>query len=116
MKAKKGASSPIYLFWEKKPKKKKALPLLAHSCKCQNMISVTHFQTLCLGKNLSCHSIIRYPEKRHVHVYLLQRKIAPLVYLQLSEHLQRFAQYVTLPKTNSHPGSVTLFTLLQTHP
>jgi hypothetical protein len=41
---------------------------------------------------------------------------APLVYLQLSEHLQRFAQYVTMPKTNSHPGSVTIFTLLQTHP
>jgi hypothetical protein len=74
MKAKKGASSPIYLFWEKKPKKKKHCPLLAHSCKCQNMISVTHFETLYLGKKLSCQSIIRYPEKRHIHIYLLQRK------------------------------------------
>jgi hypothetical protein len=27
---------------------------------------------------------------------------APLLYQELSEHLQRFAQYVTLPKTNSH--------------
>jgi hypothetical protein len=38
------------------------------------MISVTHFETLYSGKKLSCQSIIRYPEKRHIHIYLLQRK------------------------------------------
>jgi hypothetical protein len=79
------------------------------------MISVTHFETLYSGKNCLVRALLG-TLKSAIFTFTYYKEKAPLLYRQLSEHLQRFAQYVTLPKTNSHPRSVTVFTLLQTHP
>jgi hypothetical protein len=83
MNAKKEASFTIYLFWGKKTKKKKKKhrPLLRFcSCKCQNMISVTHFEILSLGgKNCLVRALLGTLESPMLRFTCYKQK-APLRY------------------------------------
>jgi len=118
MKAKKGASSPIYLFWEKKPKKKKkkAPPPLSTLLLLSEHDLYNPFWCFVFWEKFVLFSSLGTLKSPMLTLTCYKEKTRLLVYQQPSEHLERCAEYETSQKANSYPHSVTVFTILQTHP
>jgi hypothetical protein len=62
---------------------------------------------LCIwGKNCLVRALLG-TLKSAIFTFTYYKEKAPLLYQQLSEHLQRFAQYMSLPKTNKFASTLS---------